>query len=130
MRIANYIKRIGEGKDSPAVSAALDKCEADLVEVQRLLADADAQVALNTIQCPTAVQVQAIWREFLELWEEATEAERKTLMARFVRRVEVTDKHRASLQIVGPTAERPDGEFALQAIMGAGVGLEPTTSGL
>ena len=36
-------------------------------------------------------------------------------MARFVRRVEIADKHRASLQIVGPIAEMPDGKLALQA---------------
>ncbi len=128
MRIANYIKRIGEGKDSSAVSAALDKCEAELAAVQQFLADVDAQIVLDTVARPTATQVQAIWGEFLDLWEEATEEERKTLMARFVRRVEVTDKHRASLQIVGPTAEKPDGKFALQAIMGAGNALSANPS--
>ena len=130
MRIKNYVKRIGEGKDSPAITAALDQCEAELGSVEQLLAAADMTMDLATIKRPTAAEIQAVWAEFLELWKEATEAERKTLMARFVRRVEVTGKNKASLQIVGTIARTPDVKFALRAKMGAGAGLEPATFGL
>lgn len=49
----------------------------------------------------------------------------KTMMSRFVRRVEVKDKNKASLQIVGAIAWAPDVKFAPQAKMGAH---EPTTT--
>ena len=88
--------------------------------MQELLTEADRQIAMSTIKRPTAADVQAIWREVLELLEDATEAERKTLLSRFVRKVEVTDKNKASLQIVGPIAGTLDGKFALHANMGAG----------
>lgn len=119
MRIKNYVKRIGEGKDSPAITAALDQCEAELGAVEQLFDGAEAAMNLTTIKRPTAAEIQAVWAEFLELWEEGTEAERKTLMARFVRRVEVTGKNKASLQIVGTIAGTPDVKFALQAKVGA-----------
>ncbi len=121
MRIKNYVKRIGEGKDSPAITAALDQCEAELSAVEQLLAAADIAMDLTTITRPTAAEIQGVWSEFLDLWEEATATERKTMMSRFVRRVDVTDKNKASLQIVGAIAGTLDVKFATKSRMGAAI---------
>ena len=47
MRIANYIKAIGDGRMSDAVLAALDKAEAELEAVSRQLVQADQEIALT-----------------------------------------------------------------------------------
>lgn len=57
MRIKNYVKRIGDGKDSAAISSALDQCEAELGAVEQLLADADIAMDLTTIKRPTAAEI-------------------------------------------------------------------------
>ena len=129
MRAANYIKAIGEGRSSTCLLDALEKVEAEKQGVSEQLARVEQEIELATVKRPTAAQVQEAWSEMLSLWDEGTEEERQELAATFVTRVEVKEKDRASMELMAtPTGYGQ--KFVTKSHMGAGVGLEPTTSGL
>ncbi len=60
IRIANYIKAIGDGRDSQALFSALDKVEAEKELVSQQLAQADKEIEVSTVKRPTASQVQEV----------------------------------------------------------------------
>ncbi len=133
MRIANYIKAIGDGRDSPALMAALDKTETDLEAACRQIEQADQGIMAATIKRPTAAQVQESWGNIGRVWKVLDEEERADLLGSFVQTVEVTEKESVTLELLpvsmSPSLSHASG-FELNPILGAGVGLEPTTSGL
>lgn len=129
MRTANYIKAIGDGRESPALFFALAKVEAEQKEVNQQLIQADQEIEMATIKRPTAKQVQESWSEVEELWKDVPEGERQELLASFVTQVEVKEKDRASMKLL-PIPEGHSLKFVTRSQMGAGVGLEPTTFGL
>ncbi len=129
MRIANYIKAIGDGRDSQALFSALDKVEAEKEAICQQLAQADKEIEVSTVKRPSASQVQEVWSEMIDVWDDVTEEERQELMASFVTRVEIKEKDRASMGLL-PIPEGHGLKFVTKSQLGAGVGLEPTTSGL
>ena len=100
MRIGNYIKAIGDGRDSPALMAALDKAEAEKEVVTRQMAEADQQIEAATIPRPTTGQVQEAWGEVLRVWEVLTEDERADLLGSIVQVVEMTEKESVTLELL------------------------------
>jgi site-specific DNA recombinase len=100
MRIANYIKAIGDGRDSPALMSALDKAEAERETVIRQMEEADQQIAAATIQRPTAGQVQEAWSSLGRVWEVLNEEERTDLLSSVVQSVEVTEKESVTLELL------------------------------
>ncbi len=129
MRINNYIKAIGDGRDSPTLMSALDKAEAEREAVCLQMDEADREIAAATIMRPTAAQVQEAWGRIGEVWGVLTEEERTDLLGSFVQSVEVTEKESVSLELLPLShslASYSNG-FALKSQMGAGVGFEPTT---
>ena len=129
IRAANYPKAISEGRALTALLPALEQVENEKIKVQNELAQVDREISLATVKRPTAEQVSAVWGEVSELWDELTEDERGELLGGLVQEVEVTDKNRVLLKL-SPVAEVHGSWFAIKSQMGAGVGLEPTTSGL
>ena len=129
MRVANYIKAIGDGRDSQALFAALDKVEAEKEAICQQLTQTDKEIEVSTVKRPTATQVQEVWSEILDVWDDVPEEERQELMASFVTRVEVKEKDRASMELL-PMPEGYGLKFVTRSHLGAGVGLEPTTFGL
>ena len=132
MRIANYVKAIGDGRDSPALMAALDKAETDKLSLDQQLQQADHEIAQATIQRPSTGQVQEAWGEVLRVWEVLTEEERADLLGSIVQVVEMTEKESVTLELlpVSHSLTSYSNRFELKSRMGAGVGLEPTTFGL
>jgi hypothetical protein len=100
MRIANYVKAIGDGRDSPALMSALDKAEAERETVIRQMEEADQQIAAATIQRPTAGQVQEAWSSLVRVWEVLNEEERTDLLSSVVQSVEVTEKESVTLELL------------------------------
>ena len=129
MRIANYIRAIGDGRDSLALFSALEKVEAEKELVSQQLAQADKEIEVSTVKRPTASQVQEVWSEMLDVWDDVTDEERQEVMASFVTRVEIKEKDRASMELL-PMPEGYGLKFVTRSQLGAGVGLEPTTFGL
>ncbi len=132
MRIANFVKNIGDGRDSPALLAALDKAEAEKEAVCLQMEQANQEIAQATIPRPTTGQVQEAWSQAVRIWKVLTEEERADLMGSFVQVVELTEKESVTLELL-PVSHSPSSysdRFALNSQMGAGVGLEPTTYGL
>jgi len=122
MRIGNYVKAVGDGRDSPALMAALDKAEAEREIVARQMEEADRQIAQATIQRPTAAQVQEAWGEVLRVWDVLTEDERADLMGSVVQVVEMTEKESVTLELLPVVMSHSlhSQEFALNSPMGAG----------
>ncbi len=132
MRIVNYVKVVGDGRSSPALMAALDRAEAEKEAVCLQIEGADAEIARAKVTRPTTAQVQEAWGEVLRVWEVLTEEERADLLSAVVPVVEMTNKESVTLELL--PMSRPamlhSERFGLNAGMGAGVGLEPTTYGL
>ena len=133
MRIANYVKAIGDGRMSDALLTALDKAESEKEHLCQLIEEADQQIVAATIKRPTAAQVQASWGYVDKVWEVLAEEERADLLSSFVQVVEMTEKESVTLELLpvslSPSLNHSPG-FELNSQMGAGVGLEPTTFGL
>ena len=122
MRIANYIKAIGDGRDSPALLAALDKAEAEKEAVTLQMETADQAIAQATIKRPTTGQVQESWSEVLRVWEVLTEEERADLLGSVVQVVEMTEKESVTLELLPMphSAISYSNRFELKSQMGAG----------
>ncbi len=133
MRIANYVKAIGEGRDSVALMTALDKAEAERESVIEQMARIDLDIEAAKIQRPTAADVSEGWSRAMEVWTKLDEEERTQLMGAMVQKVEYTDKESVTLEMLPFTEATFTSHsqcFALTYNLGAGVGLEPTTFGL
>ena len=100
MRIANYIKAIGDGRMSDALLSALDKAEMEGETVRRQIEAADGDIQAATIQRPTAVQVQQAWGSIGRVWPVLAEEERADLLASVVQAVEVTEKETLTLELI------------------------------
>ncbi len=123
MRIANYVKVIGEGRMSDALLSALDKAEADKAAVCLQIEAADAQIASATVLRPTTAQVQECWSEVLRVWKVLTEEERADLLGSVVQAVEMTEKESVTLEllpVVMPHSLSYSQEFALNSYLRAG----------
>ena len=100
MRIANYVKAIGDGRMSNALLAALDKVEAEREAVCRQMEEADQGIAAATLKRPTAAQVQEAWGNVGRVWQVLTEEERTDLLSTMVQSVEVTEKESVTLELL------------------------------
>lgn len=132
MRIANYVKVVGDGRMSEALLAALSKAEAEKEKVCEQMVQADRELRAATIKRPTAAQVQEAWGNIQRIWKVLTEEERAELLGGFVQSVEITEKESVTLELLPKSLslDSYSNGFALKSEMGAGVGLEPTTFGL
>ncbi len=85
---------------------------------------------------PDKEYVQATWSRFIELWEDADDQERHTLMPLLVERVDMTEKERGTCRLSFVPADprllhsATSNYVAINSSMGAGAGLEPATFGL
>ena len=100
MRIANYVKAIGDGRMSDALLSALDKTEAEKEVVCQQIEEADKSIRAATVQRPTAGQVQQAWSSIGRVWPVLNEAERSDLLATVVQSVEVTEKESITLELL------------------------------
>ena len=100
MRIANYVKAIGDGRMSAALLAALDKVEAEKEAVCHQMLEADQEIAAATIQRPTAAQVSEVWGSIGRVWPVLSEEERADVLASVVQKVEVTEKESVTLELL------------------------------
>ena len=129
MQMGNLTRAIGEGRALDALLAALEKAEKDLATVEDELATASREIAAATFIRPTTQQVQDVWAKAIALWPKLREDERMAMMQAFIVEIDVTSKERATVNIETIPTEHALW-FELSPIMGAGVGLEPTTFGL
>lgn len=122
MQIGNYIKAIGDGRDSPTLMAALDKAEVEREAVSLQIAEADSDIARATIVRPTAGQVQEAWQRMAEVRKVLTEEERADLLGSFVQSVEMTEKESITLELLPQSysLDSYSNRFALKSQMGAG----------
>ena len=100
MRIANYVKAVGDGRMSDALLAALDKAEAEKQAVCVQMEAAEQQIRAATLKRPTTGQVQEAWGNVGRVWPVLTEEERADLLATLVQTVEVTDKEKVTLELL------------------------------
>ena len=122
MRIANYVKAIGDGRDSPAITAALAKVEAESEAITQQMEQVDQEIRRATIKRPTATQVQEAWGRVLEVWAVLSEEERCDLLGSLVKKVEITEKESITIELLPmPIGYSP--QFALDSHLGAGDGL-------
>ena len=126
MRIANYIKAIGEGRMSGALLAALEKVEAEKETVCRQIEEAESAIQSATIPRPTAGQVQEAWGNIGRVWNVLSEEERADLLSSVVQSVEVTEKESVTLELLpwshslGSFAQNHSERFGLCTPSGSG----------
>jgi site-specific DNA recombinase len=111
----------------------LETERANIVEQQRQV---QAKVAETRLERPDAEQVQEWFRNFLRLWDTATEEERSQLLPLIVGKVEMAEKERGSVRLLF-AEQKPrflrkshSDSVVFNSRTRAGVGLEPTTFGL
>ncbi len=114
----------------------LEELEAERLHLEQAKLTVEKQIAESKIARPEAVYVQSLWSRFMELWEEATDAERAELLPLLVERVEMQEKERGYCRLLF-AAHHPrllpastSRNVEINYDLGAGVGLEPTTFGL
>jgi hypothetical protein len=132
MQAGNYLKAIGEGRNSNYLLNALEKVETEQQAVLVQLEETEYAIRQATIKRPSAEQVSRAWGRIGDVWPVLTEDERIGLLGGVVQGVEVTSKESVTLELL-PMSHSPilySDKFALNSQMGAGVGLEPTTFGL
>ncbi len=100
MRIANYVKAIGDGRLSDALLSALEKVEAEKAAVCRMMEEADQAILSAAVQRPTAGQVQEAWANIGRVWPVLDAEERTDLLASVVQSVEVTQKETVTLELL------------------------------
>ncbi len=146
MKRKNYVDAIGEGRALTTLLPALEKAEAELRVIEGELEQAEQRIASHIRPRPTASQVRGVWECFAKAWRYLEEDERTAVLGGLVRRVSIESREWASVEtevFAGAQAamhkkgassdfspNAPSDWFALAGILGAGVGLEPTTSGL
>jgi site-specific DNA recombinase len=119
MRIANYVKVIGEGRFSPAIVSALEKAEAERDTLIEKIEQAEREIGAATFKRPTTEQVQEAWQQICAVWDVLGEEERTDLMGSLVQRVEMTDKTNVTLELL-PIPTSHTERFELNSRMGAG----------
>ena len=100
MRIANYIKAIGDGRMSEALLSALEKVEQEKETVCRQIEAADQVIQAATVQRPTAAHVQEAWGKIGKVWQVLDAEERTDLLGSLVQSVEVTEKETVTLELL------------------------------
>ena len=114
----------------------LEELEAERTKLAGEQGQLERKITESRIARPDTAQVQAHWNEFLTIWEVASDEEKAKLLPLIVERVEVTEKERGFCRLIfQPEIPRSrnfstSGNVVVNSKMGAGVGLEPTTSGL
>ena len=93
----------------------------------------EAKIAETRIQRPDPEQVQGWFRDFIRLWDMATEEERMRLLPLIVDRVEMHEKERGFCRLRF-TVQNPrllrvatSENVVINSSLGAGAGLEPAT---
>lgn len=97
----------------------LERLEGEQAEAAAGIAQVEADIAVGATRRPTVEQVQATWSQVTTAWFKATEDERKWLIQRLIKRVEVTEKHRASLRLTS-ILETPGAKSVPEVQVGAG----------
>ncbi len=100
MRIANYVKAIGDGRVSDALLSALDKTEAEKEAVCRQIENVNKSIGDATVQRPSAALVQEVWGKIGKVWKVLNDEERSDLLATVVQSVEVTEKESITLELL------------------------------
>ena len=100
MRIANYVKAIGDGRMSDALLSALDKVEQEKEAICRQIEEADTEIQAATVQRPTAARVQEAWGKIGKVWQVLDAEERTDLLGSLVQSVEVTEKETVTLELL------------------------------
>jgi len=118
VQIGNLVNAVADGGNSRSLLATLERLEAEQDQLCRQLADIEAEIAQATVKRPTAAQVQEIWGEIMDAWEEWSEQERTDALGGLVREVVVTEKDRVHLRFT-PIAEVHGQMLALTSQMGA-----------
>ncbi|MHB9038509.1 MAG: recombinase family protein [Armatimonadota bacterium] len=124
-----HISTIAEGRSIDTLLDSLEKLERQREEIAQQLAEVESQIVQSTTKRPMAIEVQQVWGELCELWNHATEEEKAIILPSIVREVVVHEKSRVSL-VLTAIPEVHDSKFVITENLGAGVGFEPTTSGL
>ncbi|MBL8067934.1 MAG: recombinase zinc beta ribbon domain-containing protein [Armatimonadetes bacterium] len=126
---SNLLKAIENGQVIQTLLDRLQELEQEIKVLDAKILEADELIARSTAKRPTAAQVQSVWASALCLWEQADDDQKQTILRGLVQRVEMRDKDRAVVSISPFFCSEPLG-FGTTEKMGAGVGFEPTTSGL
>ncbi len=129
-QIANLTSAVamGGGQLRPLLQK-MEALEADRLKVEMRATELEAQVEVSKRKRPEAEAVCREWRRFMECWEEADTAERESIMQGMINRVEMQTKEEGTC-LVAVLPQVPISNLELTDTLGAGVGLEPTTSGL
>ena len=122
------------GAGLKAILQRLEVLENERLSLVDQRGQVELQLAESKLKRPPVEDVQAVWINFLKLWEVANDAQRERLMPYIVERIEMSDQQNgiAILSLGGFTTGC--GEIAvsenvvLSTQMGRLMGLEPTTS--
>ncbi len=104
----------------------LEELEEEHIKLAAEQGQLERKMTESRLQRPDTALVQAYWKEFLTIWEVASEAERGKLMPLIVERVELTEKERGFCRLVfQPEIPRSDnfftsGNVVVSSPMGAG----------
>ncbi len=103
-------------------------------------ADAEARTVEVRMSRPSLEYVQGVWRQFIDVWEAATQEQQAQLMPLLVEKVELREKERGivrlSFSLADPRSEHaprvqndglPSGRLLINCKNGRMMGLEPTT---
>lgn len=129
LKQSNVLKAIENGQVIQSLLDRLKELEQEIKVLDAKLLEADELIARSTAKRPTAQQVQAVWASALNLWEQADDDQKQTILRGLVQRVEMREKERAVVSISPFCCSEPQG-FGTTKKMGAGIGFEPMTSGL
>ena len=125
----NYLKAIEMGRAVESILVRLEQIERQEKDLNAQIAQVDQVIAQTTAKRPTAAQVQAAWASAVQLWTQADDDQKQTILRGLVQRVEMREKYRAVVSISPFFCSEPQG-FGTTEKMGAGTGFEPVTSGL
>ena len=100
VQIKNLSEAIAAGSTSfRSLMTMLEVKEKEQDALDQELRKLDEEIRVNTFDRPEAKDVQAYWREFVELWPELTEAEKLEMIGHVVQRVEIKEKDCIFLQL-------------------------------
>ncbi len=125
----NFLKAIEMGRAVESILVRLEQIEHQEKDLNAQIAQVDQVIAQTTAKRPTAAQVQAAWASAVQLWRQADDDQKQTILRGLVQRVEMRDKDRAVVSIAPFLCSEPLG-FGTTENLGAGTGFEPVTSGL
>jgi len=99
MQMGNYTRAIGEGRAVDALLTALERSEKELAEVEARLERIEHEIKLSKIEKPTVEDVQKLWNEFLETFDESPDEQRGAVAQCFIHRITITGKELAEVEI-------------------------------